>query len=85
LLHCAKEKKNWKAGNAISVFCTHCKAKIKYNAIKNNKGIKQHMNKYHPKLLQDFKHQQRSDDGSSNNKGKSIFFSNASIGGKEVG
>jgi hypothetical protein len=49
----SQEKKNWTAGIATSLFCTHCKAKIKYNAIKNNKGIKWHMNKYHPKLLQD--------------------------------
>jgi hypothetical protein len=39
----SQEKKNWTAGDATGVFCTHGKAKIKYNAIKNNKDIKRHL------------------------------------------
>jgi hypothetical protein len=70
----SQEKKNWTAGDATGVFCTHCKAKIKYDAIKNNKGIKRHMNKYHPKLLQDFKRKQASDDGCFNKKKKIVYF-----------
>jgi hypothetical protein len=69
-----QEKENWTAGDATSVFCTHCKAKIKYNAIKNNKGIKWHSNKCHPKSLQNFKRKQASDDGGSNKKKKIGYY-----------
>ena len=51
----SNEDKKWTSMDAIGTFCTTCKIKIKYDAYKNNKGVKRHMEKFHPKVLEEFK------------------------------
>lgn len=48
------EKKKWTSADAVGVYCTECKQRIKYHAVKNNKGVKRHMEKCHMDLLGKF-------------------------------
>ena len=39
-------KKKWRAVDALGVYCTVCKVKVKYDSGKNPLGIQRHMTKY---------------------------------------
>ena len=47
-------KKKWRAVDALGVYCTVCKVKVKYDSGKNPLGIQRHMTKYHQKLLDNY-------------------------------
>ena len=47
-------KKTWKAADAIGVYCTVCKTKVKYDSGKNPLGVQPHMAKFHQKLLDNY-------------------------------
>jgi len=48
------EQKKWTSREAIGVYCLACKTEIKYHPVKNNKGVKRHMEKYHLEMLGDY-------------------------------
>ena len=47
-------KKKWRAIDALGLYCTVCKVKVKYDSGKNPLGIQRHMTKYHQKLLDNY-------------------------------
>ena len=44
-------KNKWKSSDAIGVYCTVCKERIKYDSSKNSHGVKRHMDRFHSDLV----------------------------------
>ena len=72
------EKNIWKKSDAIGVYCTECKERIKYDSTKNSHGVKRHMDRFHSDLLEKYnekvsKTKRRSEEKKSNEKIASFF------------
>jgi len=48
-------KNKWKSSDAIGVYCTECKERIKYDSSKNTHGVKRHMDRFHSDLLAEYR------------------------------
>jgi len=72
------KKKKWKSYDAIGVYCTECKERIKYDSSKHSHSVRRHMDRFYSDLVEKYnekfsKTKRRNEDRKSNVKIASIF------------